>query len=90
MSEIAVERLSGAALDVFDTQPLPPDHPLMALPNVILTPHMAGITEESMLRMGQGVVDAIRCIDAGTLPGTLVNPDAVPLYRQRFGLPGPA
>ena len=76
--------LGGAAIDVFDTQPLPPDHPLLALPNVILTPHMAGITEESMLRMGQGVVAETRRIAAGELPEQLVNPDAVPRYRQRF------
>ncbi|WP_121068409.1 NAD(P)-dependent oxidoreductase [Chachezhania antarctica] len=80
--------LGGAALDVFDAQPLPTDHPLTTLPNVVLTPHMAGITEESMLRMGQGVVAAIRSLDAGALPDTLVNPEALPLYRERFGLPG--
>lgn len=77
--------LGGAALDVFDTQPLPPDHPLLALPNVILTPHMAGITEESMLRMGQGVVAEARRLVAGALPDQLVNPDALPAYRRRFG-----
>lgn len=76
--------LSGAAIDVFDTQPLPPDHPLFALPNVILTPHMAGITEESMLRMGQGVVAEVLRVAAGELPRNLVNPDAVDHYRKRF------
>ncbi len=81
---LASGHLGGAALDVFDTQPLPPDHPLMRLPNVILTPHMAGITEESMLRMGQGVVAEARRILAGNLPVNLVNPAAVPRYRSRF------
>lgn len=76
--------LGGAALDVFDTQPLPQDHPLMILPNVILTPHMAGITEESMLRMGQGVVAEARRILRGELPENLVNPAALPRYRSRF------
>ena len=77
-------RLGGAALDVFDTQPLPADHPYITLPNVILTPHMAGITEESMLRMGQGVVAEARRILDGELPVNLVNPAAVPSYRSRF------
>jgi D-3-phosphoglycerate dehydrogenase len=76
--------LGGAALDVFDTQPLPADHPFMTLPNVILTPHMAGITEESMLRMGQGVVAEARRVLAGALPVNLANPAAVPDYRRRF------
>jgi D-3-phosphoglycerate dehydrogenase len=76
--------LAGAALDVFDRQPLPTDHPFFSLPNVILTPHMAGITEESMLRMGQGVVTEARRVLEGKLPENLVNPAAVPLYRRRF------
>ncbi|MDW4498927.1 hydroxyacid dehydrogenase [Sulfitobacter sp. D35] len=78
-------RLGGAAIDVFDRQPLPHSHALLGLPNVILTPHMAGITEESMLRMGEGVVSEVERILRGQLPKNLVNPDAVDLYRQRFG-----
>lgn len=77
-------RLGGASIDVFDTQPLPADHPFLALPNVILTPHMAGITEESMLRMGQGVVAEATRVLAGDLPRNLVNPAAVAKYRSRF------
>lgn len=76
--------LAGAALDVFDTQPLPSNHPYLKLPNVILTPHMAGITEESMLRMGQGVVAEARRVLAGDLPVNLVNPAVVSTYRGRF------
>ncbi len=77
--------LGGAAIDVFSEQPLPRDHPFMQLSNVILTPHMAGITAESMLRMGQGVVAETRRIAAGDLPERLVNPASVARYRERFG-----
>jgi D-3-phosphoglycerate dehydrogenase len=84
VTALASGQLGGAALDVFETQPLPGDHPVLALPNVILTPHMAGITEESMLRMGQGVVAEARRVLGRGLPVNLVNPDAVPLYRKRF------
>jgi phosphoglycerate dehydrogenase-like enzyme len=45
-------RIKGAALDVFDEEPLPPDHPFWGLPNVLLSPHCAdhvpGWVEEAM------------------------------------------
>jgi D-3-phosphoglycerate dehydrogenase len=77
-------RIGGAALDVFATQPLPADHPLFGFNNVILTPHMAGITRDSMMRMGTGAAaEAVRVLE-GKLPVNLCNPDAVPRYRERF------
>jgi phosphoglycerate dehydrogenase-like enzyme len=48
-----------AALDVFTDEPLPPDSPLRALPGVVLSPHMAGHTEETHRRQGQAMVDEI-------------------------------
>lgn len=41
-------RIAGAGLDAFTVEPLPPGHPLTALPNVVLTPHCAGITPEAL------------------------------------------
>jgi D-3-phosphoglycerate dehydrogenase len=77
-------RIGGAALDVFATQPLPRDHPYFRFDNVILTPHMAGIAEESMERMGTGAVaEAIRVL-SGELPQNLRNPEVLPAYRARF------
>lgn len=78
-------RIGGAALDVFATQPLPADHPFFGFDNVIVTPHMAGITEESMMRMGTGAAAEVVRVLAGELPINLRNPDAVPAYRARFG-----
>jgi D-3-phosphoglycerate dehydrogenase len=45
---LSSRRITGAGLDVFATEPLPPGHPLTALDNVVLTPHCAGITPEAL------------------------------------------
>jgi len=45
---LAAGRLAGAGLDVFSAEPLPPGHPLAQLPNVVITPHCAGITPEAL------------------------------------------
>ncbi|MBU4531925.1 MAG: dehydrogenase [Hoeflea sp.] len=76
--------IGGAVLDVFDRQPLPGDHPFLSMRNVILTPHMAGITEESMLRMGQGVVMETRRVLSGEKPLNFCNPAAWRNYCARF------
>jgi D-3-phosphoglycerate dehydrogenase len=52
-------RLGGAALDVFDTEPLPPAHPLLACEQVVLTPHNADQTPEGMDLLNAGVVDNV-------------------------------
>lgn len=77
-------RLRGAALDVFATQPLPADHPFFRLDNVIVTPHLAGLTEESMMRMGTGAASEAARVLSGLLPVNLRNPEVVEQYRKRF------
>jgi D-3-phosphoglycerate dehydrogenase len=74
-------RLAGAALDVFDVQPLRDDHPYRQMEQVLLTPHVAGITEDSMRRMGLGVVIAVDHLLRGDVPPNCINPQAEAAFR---------
>lgn len=51
IDNLLVGKIAGAGLDVFTDEPLPPGHPLSLLDNVVLTPHIGGITHESFSRM---------------------------------------
>ncbi len=62
------ELVSGridAVLDVTDPEPLPPDSPLFALPNVLLTPHIAGALGNEIVRLGELAVSEIERLAAG-------------------------
>ena len=67
--------IAGAALDVFETHPIAPDHPLLGLDNVILTPHLGGATEETIERYSKMMTDDILRFLDGERPLNLVNLD---------------
>lgn len=58
-------QLAGAGLDVFEVEPLPPDHPLWAMENVVITPHIAGYGEHIAGRRHQVLLDNLRRFTRG-------------------------
>jgi phosphoglycerate dehydrogenase-like enzyme len=76
-------RLAGAALDVFDPEPIGPLDPLLALDNVILAPHAIGLTDELFRLGGRSVARAVLAVAEGRLPEFPLNPDAAPTLASR-------
>ena len=70
------KRIAGAMLDVYEHYRIAPGHPLFALNNVILTPHLAGSTRESRARVSVRAAEETLRMLAGERPGNLVNPEA--------------
>jgi len=68
------ERIAGAGLDVFEEEPLPADSPLLTLENVVLTPHTAGLSEESMRKVRTEVGKAAAAVLSGRWPKYVANP----------------
>ena len=68
-------RLAGAALDVHEAHPIPPDSPFLGLPNVLLTPHIGGATQETIERHSAMVAEDFERFARGEQPLRLVNPD---------------
>ena len=77
-------RIAGAGLDVFLQEPPPPDHPLLAFDNVIASPHIAGMTVETMVEMCEATALQWLTIFDGGVPPRLVNPEVWPRYAERF------
>jgi D-3-phosphoglycerate dehydrogenase len=78
--------IAGAALDVFDREPLPLDSPLRQVDplRLILTPHNIGANPGSAEAGQKMAADSMLAILDGRIPDTLVNPLAIPRWKERF------
>jgi D-3-phosphoglycerate dehydrogenase len=79
-------RLAGAALDVFEREPIDPANPLLGMDNVIVTPHSLGSTDECFAMIGHSVVAALTAVAAGRPPQHVVNRAVLdhPAARERL------
>jgi phosphoglycerate dehydrogenase-like enzyme len=74
---LAERRIAGAALDVFEQEPIAPDHPLLALDNVIVTPHSICWTDEFFRNNAESAFRSIVAVAAGKVPTFVVNRDVL-------------
>ncbi len=68
-------RIAGAALDVYQVEPLPREHPLRSLENVVLSPHMGHVTEEAYEIFFSQAVESIESYLEGGVPPRALNPE---------------
>jgi D-3-phosphoglycerate dehydrogenase len=66
--------ISGAGVDVVVPERLPADNPLLALPNAIITPHVAYYSEESLIDLGTLAAENVAAVLGGRRPASVVNP----------------
>ncbi|NQV83287.1 MAG: hydroxyacid dehydrogenase [Rhodospirillales bacterium] len=81
---LSEDLIAGAGLDVFDPEPPAANHPLLAFDNVIVSPHVAGITDDCTYRMASWAAEQWVTIFQGHRPPRLINPEAWGVYRERF------
>lgn len=75
IAALRTRRIAGAGLDVYDSEPLPPDHPLRLLPNVTLSPHLGYVTREMLSAFYSDTAEAVAAWLNGT-PIRIANPEA--------------
>lgn len=79
---LRVNRIAGAGLDVFEAEPMAPGHPLLSLPNCVITPHIASHTAECERAMHMGAMEQVLAVLRGERPKSLVNADVWDARRR--------
>ena len=83
---LSTRTIEGAALDVFDSEPLPPDHPLRTLDNVLCTPHIGYTVDAAFDDFAETTAAQLRAYLAGELdPGLVLNPQVARLRPAVWG-----
>ena len=72
---LATGQLAAAGIDVFEEEPTSVDNPILNLPNVVLSTHVAGVTREANRAIGVQVAEEMLRVLRGQRPEVLVNPD---------------
>ena len=74
---IQSQKIAGAALDVYENEPLETTNPLIQLHNVILSPHMSGHTVEALRTTAVQVAEEVRAVVSGRRPRYIANPEVL-------------
>ena len=75
---LSTGKLAGAGLDVYEKEPVQPDNPLLKLANVVSAPHMAGVTKESLDRMGlQTAKNILSALDGKPIRENVINQEVL-------------
>ncbi len=82
VSALESKAIAGAALDTFDVEPLPGNHPFLQLDNTIIAPHLGYVTEEGYRAFYQGAIEDIRAYAAGE-PVRVINPEVLEAAHLR-------
>ncbi len=77
VAALETDTIRGAALDNFTDEPPSEDHPLFDQDNVLVTPHIGGVTRDALARMSRGAAANIRTVYEGEIPESTVNSEAL-------------